>query len=224
MTQHHGDMAKWCHGAMVPQRRDDTVPWCRDDARLLPGNACSCEAEPGLPLPLFGQSHSVDFGSAFSPEELPHVQRLREHEYRRHRLRRGAQGWFAGRNLAISQVSTKYVLWVDDDFIFTARTRLEKLVDVLERTSLDLVGGAVREITGYTTTYRQRLSVRAGGAGGDCLWTRPGFHHHLSGFPGCVVTDGVVNFFLARTDKVRQVGFDPRLRRVAHLGEWGAGG
>ena len=52
-----------------------------------------------------------------------------------------AQGWFAGRNLAVSQVSTKYVLWVDDDFIFTARTRLEKLVDVLERTSLDLVWG-----------------------------------------------------------------------------------
>nr|XP_013808127.1 PREDICTED: beta-1,4 N-acetylgalactosaminyltransferase 2 [Apteryx mantelli mantelli] len=42
-------------------------------------------------------------------------------------------------NLAISQVTTKYVLWVDDDFIFTPRTRLEKLVDVLERTSLDLV-------------------------------------------------------------------------------------
>ncbi|NXH60128.1 B4GN1 acetylgalactosaminyltransferase, partial [Rhabdornis inornatus] len=79
------------------------------------------------------------------------------------------------------------------------------------------VGGAVREITGYTTTYRQRLSVRGGGAGGDCLRTRPGFHHRLAGFPACVVTDGVVNFFLARTDKVRQVGFDPRLRRVAHL-------
>ena len=49
------------------------------------------------------------------------------------------QGWFAGRNLAVSQVTTKYVLWVDDDFIFTARTRLERLVDVLERTPLDLV-------------------------------------------------------------------------------------
>ncbi|XP_059727789.1 beta-1,4 N-acetylgalactosaminyltransferase 1 isoform X1 [Haemorhous mexicanus] len=118
-----------------------------------------------------------------------------------HYLMPFGKGWFAGRNLAVSQVTTKYVLWVDDDFIFTARTRLEKLVDVLERTSLDLVGGAVREITGYTTTYRQRLSVRGGGAGGDCLRTRPGFHHRLAGFPACVVTDGVVNFFLARTDK-----------------------
>ncbi|XP_033077404.1 beta-1,4 N-acetylgalactosaminyltransferase 1 isoform X3 [Trachypithecus francoisi] len=128
------------------------------------------------------------------------------------------QGWFAGRNLAVSQVTTKYVLWVDDDFVFTARTRLERLVDVLERTPLDLVGGAVREISGFATTYRQLLSVEPGAPDlGNCLRQRRGFHHELVGFPGCVVTDGVVNFFLARTDKVREVGFDPRLSRVAHL-------
>lgn len=83
------------------------------------------------------------------------------------------------------------------------------------------VGGAVREISGFATTYRQLLSVEPGAPGrGNCLRQRRGFHHELVGFPGCVVTDGVVNFFLARTDKVREVGFDPRLNRVAHLGEW----
>ncbi|XP_078192349.1 beta-1,4 N-acetylgalactosaminyltransferase 1 isoform X5 [Callithrix jacchus] len=139
--------------------------------------------------------------------------------YVEHYLMPFGKGWFAGRNLAVSQVTTKYVLWVDDDFIFTARTRLERLVDVLERTPLDLVGGAVREISGFATTYRQLLSVDPGAPGlGNCLRQRRGFHHELVGFPGCVVTDGVVNFFLARTDKVREVGFDPRLSRVAHLG------
>lgn len=49
------------------------------------------------------------------------------------------QGWFAGRNLVVSQVTTKYVLWVDDDFIFSANTKLERMVDILERTTLDLV-------------------------------------------------------------------------------------
>ncbi|XP_067316106.1 beta-1,4 N-acetylgalactosaminyltransferase 1 [Pseudorasbora parva] len=127
------------------------------------------------------------------------------------------KGWFAGRNLAVSQVTTKYVLWVDDDFIFTANTKLEKLVDVLEKTTLDLVGGAVREATGYTATYRQTISIEAGEEDGDCLHMRRGFHHIIQGFPHCVVTDGVINFFLARTDKVQQVGFDPRLARVAHL-------
>ncbi|CAG06764.1 unnamed protein product [Tetraodon nigroviridis] len=83
-----------------------------------------------------------------------------------------------------------------------------------------LVGGAVREVTGYTSTYRQTISIEPGEDDGDCLHMRRGFHHVIQGFPNCVVTDGVINFFLARTDKVQQVGFDPRLARVAHLGEW----
>ncbi|XP_053499268.1 beta-1,4 N-acetylgalactosaminyltransferase 1-like isoform X2 [Ictalurus furcatus] len=127
------------------------------------------------------------------------------------------KGWFAGRNLAVSQVTTKYVLWVDDDFIFTSDTKLEKMVDVLECTNLDLVGGAVREVTGYTATYRHIISTEQGGEDGDCLHIRRGFYHALEGFPNCVVTDGVINFFMARTDKVRQVGFDPLLARVAHM-------
>ncbi|XP_063808389.1 beta-1,4 N-acetylgalactosaminyltransferase 1 [Pseudophryne corroboree] len=127
------------------------------------------------------------------------------------------KGWFAGRNLAISQVTTKYVLWVDDDFIFCPRTKIEKLVNVLEKTTLDVVGGAVREITGYATTYRQKITVLPGDKEGDCLMTRLGYHHVIEGFPNCVVTDGVVNFFLARTDKVLKAGFDPRLSRIGHL-------
>ncbi|KAK6319225.1 hypothetical protein J4Q44_G00104360 [Coregonus suidteri] len=137
--------------------------------------------------------------------------------YIEHYIMPFGKGWFAGRNLAVSQVTTKYVLWVDDDFIFTANTKLEKLVDVLEKTTLDLVGGAVREATGYTATYRQTISIEPGEEEGDCLHMRRAFHHIIQGFPNCVVTDGVINFFLARTDKVQQVGFDPRLARVAHL-------
>ncbi|KAJ0068421.1 hypothetical protein NL108_008372, partial [Boleophthalmus pectinirostris] len=137
--------------------------------------------------------------------------------YIEHYIMPFGKGWFAGRNLAVSQVTTKYVLWVDDDFIFTANTKLERLVDVLERTTLDLVGGAVREATGYTATYRQTISIEPGEEEGDCLHMRRGYHHVIEGFPNCVVTDGVINFFLARTDKVQQVGFDPRLARVAHL-------
>ncbi|XP_013874451.1 beta-1,4 N-acetylgalactosaminyltransferase 1a [Austrofundulus limnaeus] len=127
------------------------------------------------------------------------------------------KGWFAGRNLAVSQVTTKYMLWVDDDFIFTANTNLEKMVDILEKTTLDLVGGAVREVTGYTATYRHTISVEEGGSDGDCLNFRNGFHHAIEGYPKCVVADAVINFFMARTEKVRHVGFDPRLSRAAHL-------
>lgn len=80
----------------------------------------------------------------------------------------------------------------------------------------------MREATGYTATYRQTISIEPGEEDGDCLHMRRGYHHVIQGFPNCVVTDGVINFFLARTDKVQQVGFDPRLTRVAHLGEYSA--
>uniref|UniRef100_A0A8C5TYD8 Beta-1,4-N-acetyl-galactosaminyltransferase 1 n=1 Tax=Malurus cyaneus samueli TaxID=2593467 RepID=A0A8C5TYD8_9PASS len=113
-----------------------------------------------------------------------------------HYLMPFGKGWFAGRNLAVSQVTTK----------------LEKLVDVLGETSLDLVGGAVREITGYTTTYPAGLSCGPG-ARGRLPADPAGLPHRLAGFPACVVTTSG-QLFLARTDKVRQVGFDPRLRRV----------
>lgn len=127
------------------------------------------------------------------------------------------KGWFAGRNLAVSQVTTKYVLWADDDFIFTSNTRLERMVEILEKTTLDLVGGAVREATGYTATYRHTISVEEGGEEGDCLHIRDGYHHVIESFSDCVVADAVINFFMGRTDKLQQVGFNPRLARQGHL-------
>lgn len=78
------------------------------------------------------------------------------------------QGWFAGRNLAVSQVATKYVLWVDDDFIFTENTKLEKMVDILEKTTLDLVSAAVTFFFGVSKACHHltypcaRSAVRSG--------------------------------------------------------------
>lgn len=60
--------------------------------------------------------------------------------------------------------------------------------------------------------------MEAGGEEGDCLHIRNGFHHIIKGFPSCVVADAVINFFMGRTDMVRQVGFDPNLARQGHLG------
>ncbi|KAJ6658176.1 hypothetical protein lerEdw1_001443 [Lerista edwardsae] len=120
------------------------------------------------------------------------------------------KGWFAGRNLAISQVTTKYYLWVDDDFLFTKNTKIEKLVDVLENSDLDLVGGSV---TGNTYNFKLHYEE---GEDSSCLHIRSGAYHRLEGFPNCVVTSAVVNFFLARSEESRRVGFDPKLQRVAH--------
>lgn len=77
----------------------------------------------------------------------------------------------------------------------------------------------MREVTGYTATYRHTISVEGGGKEGDCLHIRNGYYHVIKGFPNCVVADAVINFFMGRTEKIQEVGFNPRLARRAHLGK-----
>ncbi|XP_026313324.1 beta-1,4 N-acetylgalactosaminyltransferase 2 [Piliocolobus tephrosceles] len=72
------------------------------------------------------------------------------------------------------------------------------------------VGGSV---LGNVFQFKLLLEQSENGA---CLHKRTGFFQPLDGFPNCVVTSGVVNFFLAHTERLQRVGFDPRLQRVAH--------
>ncbi|TRY97066.1 hypothetical protein DNTS_001466 [Danionella cerebrum] len=136
-----------------------------------------------------------------------------EGENLEHYLMPPAKGWFAGRNLAVSQVSTKYFLWVDDDFVFLNNTRIERFVEIMEANpELDVVGGQVESNSFFFKMNYEEGTVEEGG----CI-TRV-FHTHapLPGFDGCFFADGVVNYFLGRTAAVRKVGFDPFLKRVAH--------
>jgi len=57
------------------------------------------------------------------------------------------------------------------------------------------------------------------GVTGGCLHRKSNrMFHSLPNYPHCYMVNGVVNFFLARTDAVQRVGFDPKLKRVAHSG------
>ncbi|XP_073725000.1 beta-1,4 N-acetylgalactosaminyltransferase 2-like isoform X1 [Misgurnus anguillicaudatus] len=124
-----------------------------------------------------------------------------------------AQGWFAGRNLALSQVTTKYFLWVDDDFMFLNETRIERFVEIMEAVpELDVVGGEVeRNQFAFKLNYKEGNSEEGG-----CISRVGGFYAPLPGFKGCFFVDGVVNYFMGRTDAVRKVGFDPFLKRDGH--------
>ncbi|XP_035253973.1 beta-1,4 N-acetylgalactosaminyltransferase 2-like isoform X1 [Anguilla anguilla] len=123
-----------------------------------------------------------------------------------------AQGWFAGRNLAVSQVTTKYFLWVDDDFYFTERTKIERFVEIMEsKPELDVVAGSVGE---YANSFT--LIYDEGDEDGGCLTRVKGTYQPIPEIPNCYYASGVINFFLARTDAVRRVGFDPLLKRVGH--------
>ena len=48
---------------------------------------------------------------------------------------------------------------------------------------------------------------------GGCLDRKMGGKFHsIPGYPQCRLVSGVVNFFLARTDTVQKVGFDPKIK------------
>ncbi|KAI8519222.1 Beta-1,4 N-acetylgalactosaminyltransferase 1 [Branchiostoma belcheri] len=114
------------------------------------------------------------------------------------------QGWFGGRNLGVSQVTTPYLLWVDDDFIFTEATKLEVMVDILDNSNLDVVSGICGG--GSKRLYAARLSVIPGEHDNDgvCISEKLGKNYgQVHGFPDCFLTTRVTNFFMGRTDGIR---------------------
>lgn len=79
------------------------------------------------------------------------------------------------------------------------------------------VGGSVQGNQFYFSILYEQGEEMEGG----CLYRKSkGKFHSLPGYPECYLASGVVNFFLARTDAVQRVGFDPKLQRVAHSGRF----
>ncbi|XP_070580402.1 beta-1,4 N-acetylgalactosaminyltransferase 2-like [Ptychodera flava] len=135
-----------------------------------------------------------------------------------------AEGLNAGKNLALSQIRTKYFLWVDDDFVFTDSTKLELMLAKLESpgAELDLVAGMLQDKGGgirpcgkencWRTMYHRQ------GKDGHCvhkgkLWQ----YKTVEEFPNCQVLDLVTDFWMAKTQAVRKTGgFDIELERIGH--------
>ncbi|XP_035673375.1 beta-1,4 N-acetylgalactosaminyltransferase 1-like isoform X1 [Branchiostoma floridae] len=124
-----------------------------------------------------------------------------------------ASGWFGGRNLAVSQVTTPYLLWLDDDFVFTEDTKLEIMAGVLDNSNLDVVSGIAGEKNLVTT--RMELIPGTDDDDGYCIYHKSGNYGQVPGFPDCYLTTKVFNFFMGRSDEIRSVGFYPAYSRYA---------
>ncbi|XP_019625013.1 PREDICTED: beta-1,4 N-acetylgalactosaminyltransferase 1-like isoform X2 [Branchiostoma belcheri] len=125
----------------------------------------------------------------------------------------GFTGYFAGRNLGLSQVWTEYFLYMDDDLYFTNGTRLDVLVSFLDKTNFHLVSGAAEGKKRHVHTLRV-----LGNGTYSCHRKEQRHYQEIKGFPGCFVADLVPNFFLGSTHEVKSIGFDPHpaLSRVGH--------
>lgn len=114
-----------------------------------------------------------------------------------------------GRNALIDAASTEFVWMADDDEIMPVDLDVARVVAYLQRNpEVDLVGGRVVNLplwraNDYATSplfsYRTRPRLPRGTL--------------VDGLP---VFDKVPNFYIARTESLRRVRYDDRLKRVDH--------
>jgi len=113
-------------------------------------------------------------------------------------------GLSKGRNMLVDLADTRFVVILDDDFVFTRKTNLEALRHFVAGGIFDLAGGAVREQGGVkhfegmlemkgTTLHRTHVKLCA-----------PGF------------VDAVPNFFLAERAVLQKLRWNEQLKLGEH--------
>jgi glycosyltransferase involved in cell wall biosynthesis len=116
-----------------------------------------------------------------------------------------------GRNFLVSKVRTKYLLMLDDDFIFNDRTNLNTLMEILEEYPIDLIAGDIIEAgknpglrrIGTFHLERKELFIERGT-----------FHKQFEYFYLC---DYVPNFFMSTKNCIEQIGgWDASLKGQEH--------
>ncbi|XP_002737790.1 beta-1,4 N-acetylgalactosaminyltransferase 1-like [Saccoglossus kowalevskii] len=131
------------------------------------------------------------------------------------------EGWFAGRNIGLSLVATEYFFYVDDDMVFTENTKLDKLLTRMQsHPTLDVLGGRTESRDGNLddSVFAPAIYLRNNSNSGFCLYRRhPRHYHSPSGMPQCYFADEIGNIFMAKTARVREVGFDPIIDRIGHM-------
>jgi glycosyltransferase involved in cell wall biosynthesis len=115
-----------------------------------------------------------------------------------------------GRNVGLRRVKTPYVVFADDDHVFGPETDLQKMFRALRRTSFDLIScTSLEHRPGTTDVWVKRFEGTLDLVDG-VLWHRTGATRgYVEGFP---VYDVVLDFFMARRDRLGKDPWDPRLK------------
>ncbi|WP_417913585.1 glycosyltransferase family 2 protein [Candidatus Electronema sp. JM] len=118
-------------------------------------------------------------------------------------------GISAGRNAALGCVATKYTLFLDDDFVFFRKTKIEDSLYLIDSDSrIDILGGKVIDLPFFTIHAYSKIGLYPT----DSQPVAP-IGSKISGLP---VYDKVPNFFICRTDRIKKVGWDNKLKKLEH--------
>jgi GT2 family glycosyltransferase len=120
-------------------------------------------------------------------------------------------GISAGRNALLKSVTTPYFILMDDDFIVYEETCLERLIELMEISGLNLIGGAVHEPPVYEKFQCCHIQQKV-----NVLIRRKVKQSELR--DGVLRCDMVRNFFIASTkDVIRTGGWDEELKQGEHI-------
>ena len=118
-------------------------------------------------------------------------------------------GLSKGRNIAVNLVQTRYTLLLDDDFFFTQNTKIEVFLEILKNHSFDLVAGDVIDHGTKIRLFRGDMKIIDNKLH---MIYRVGNTRHAQ-YPEL---DFVLNFFLAKTELLRQHPWDSDLKIREH--------
>jgi hypothetical protein len=129
-------------------------------------------------------------------------------------------GLSEGRNRMVGLVHTPLVLLLDDDFILPkASLGLEELLPALEGGTFDIAGGCVDSPQGsaWSYTFAEGDGVLTQSAYLPCAREATGVPpDYMTQSTACWRADSILNFFLARTEFLQSVPWDPRLKVGEH--------
>lgn len=173
----------------------------------------SIRKEKGFDLPIV----AYDDGPDDYREELQ--QKFDEYPLLRYLVSKTSRdvGIAEGRNLAVAEVQTKYVLVTDDDMVFVGSSNIERMVEMLDTTDVSLVGGrciGCGDFSGFLEfgTFGGELPKMAHYMGSCSKANRT-----VTNFPDCYSCELPTNVFIARTDVLRNIGgWSPELKIIEH--------
>lgn len=116
-------------------------------------------------------------------------------------------GLGAGRNRAVEKVQTPYLLLCDDDFVFDANACIDEMLAVLDMEGLDLLAFRARGYRDHILPYHSTFRIRGKRLQRVGIQPAPGL------YTPCELT---LNCFIARTEAVRQIPWDDRLKLREH--------
>jgi GT2 family glycosyltransferase len=129
-----------------------------------------------------------------------------------------------GRNALVSEAARRgyeFIVISDDDYAIGNETYLSELFETLLRTGADIVAprrcniDASGRVTDCTRNFGTILRAEDGGI--EILSASPPERDHRTRAPpGCVRTDFIQNFFIARTEALLRSGWDDKLKNNDH--------